>query len=247
MDYSIYKRIPMSSIQIACAVLVSLFWGMQFVVIKVGLTAFPPLFFRGSSIRRRRSDFAAVRRVIKPTRTRFDGHHLGLPGRAELRTDLYRTGPRSCRRAGGCSAVVHSLHDAAGVAIPRGAAFAARDTRPGCCVRRRCAVVSRLRCIGSAARDLADHQRRSGAGDRQRADRTPWPLRAAESLGWVPQVLAVSASIKHGQLAALRNTSPAAWWALAYAVFLGGIASFGLWIWLIRRCSMTQVAPYDLL
>jgi len=63
----------------------------------------------------------------------------------------------------------------------------------------------------------------------------------------VPQVLAVSASIKHGQLAALRNTSPAAWWALAYAVFLGGIASFGLWIGLIRRRSMTQVAPYDLL
>jgi len=103
---SIYKRILMSSIQIACAVLVSLFWGMQFVVIKVGLTAFPPLFFRGSSILRRRSDFAAVRRVIKPTRTRFDAHHLGLPGRAELRTDLYRTGPRSCRHAGGCSAVV---------------------------------------------------------------------------------------------------------------------------------------------
>jgi len=195
----------MSSIQIACAVLVTLFWGMQFVLTKDGLTAFPLLFLRGSSIRRRRSDSAAVRRPINPTRTRFDDPYPGVPGRAELRTDLYRTGLRSCRRAGGCSAVVRSLHDAAGVAIPRGAAFATRDTRPGCCVRRRCAVISRLRCIGSAARDLADRQRRSGAGDRQRADRTRWPLRAAESLGWVPQVLAVSASINHGQLAAAQH------------------------------------------
>jgi drug/metabolite transporter (DMT)-like permease len=47
MDRLVVKQIPMSPTQIACAVLVPLFWGVQFVVIKVGLTAFPPLFFVG--------------------------------------------------------------------------------------------------------------------------------------------------------------------------------------------------------
>jgi len=37
----------MSPIEVACAPLVPLLWGFQFVVIKVGLTAFPPLFFLG--------------------------------------------------------------------------------------------------------------------------------------------------------------------------------------------------------
>ena len=47
MDHSVVKEIPMSPIQIACAVLVPLCWGVQFVVIKLGLAAFPPLFFVG--------------------------------------------------------------------------------------------------------------------------------------------------------------------------------------------------------
>jgi drug/metabolite transporter (DMT)-like permease len=47
MDRLVVKEIPISPTQIACAVLVPLFWGVQFVVIKVGLTAFPPLFFVG--------------------------------------------------------------------------------------------------------------------------------------------------------------------------------------------------------
>ena len=37
----------MSFIQIACAVLVPLLWGYQFVAIKVGVAQFPPLFFLG--------------------------------------------------------------------------------------------------------------------------------------------------------------------------------------------------------
>jgi O-acetylserine/cysteine efflux transporter len=37
----------MSFIQIACAVLVHLLWGYQFVAIKVGVVEFPPLFFLG--------------------------------------------------------------------------------------------------------------------------------------------------------------------------------------------------------
>src|SRR5512140_1031128 len=35
----------MTIVQVACAVAVPLLWGYQFVVIKVGVTEFPPLFF----------------------------------------------------------------------------------------------------------------------------------------------------------------------------------------------------------
>jgi O-acetylserine/cysteine efflux transporter len=37
------------------------------------------------------------------------------------------------------------------------------------------------------------------------------------------------------------------WMALAYTIFIGGIAGFGLWFWLIARCTMTRVAPFALL
>src|SRR5205823_9563333 len=39
------RKNTMSVIQIVCAVAVPLLWGYQFVVIKVGVTEFPPLFF----------------------------------------------------------------------------------------------------------------------------------------------------------------------------------------------------------
>jgi O-acetylserine/cysteine efflux transporter len=37
------------------------------------------------------------------------------------------------------------------------------------------------------------------------------------------------------------------WTALAYTIFIGGILGFGLWFWLIARCSMSRVAPFGLL
>jgi hypothetical protein len=63
------KDSSMSPTQIACAVLVPLFWGVQFVVIKVGLTTFPPLFFLGLR-------FAAVAGILLP--------FVGRPTRREL-------------------------------------------------------------------------------------------------------------------------------------------------------------------
>ena len=35
--------------------------------------------------------------------------------------------------------------------------------------------------------------------------------------------------------------------ALAYAIFIGGIVGFGLWFWLIARCTMARVAQFALL
>lgn len=61
------KENPMSPVQIICAVLVPLFWGLQFVVIKVGLTAFPPLFFVGLQLRCSGRTSSAIRRPADPT------------------------------------------------------------------------------------------------------------------------------------------------------------------------------------
>ena len=65
----------MSRTQVACALLVPLLWGLQFAVIKIGLTAFPPLFFLGLR-------FAAVAAILLP--------FVGRPTRCEL-------GPRQCQ------------------------------------------------------------------------------------------------------------------------------------------------------
>lgn len=74
----------------------------------------------------------------------------------------------------------------------------------------------------------------------------PLKLMAWMSLLTVPQVMATSLVIEHGQLTSLHTVSPAAWWAFAYTVLFGAVAGWGLWFWLIARCSITRVAPFAL-
>ena len=59
----------MSFIQIACAVLVPLLWGYQFVAIKVGVVEFPPLFFLG--LRFLAMALLLIPFVRRPTRREF--------------------------------------------------------------------------------------------------------------------------------------------------------------------------------
>ena len=75
----------------------------------------------------------------------------------------------------------------------------------------------------------------------------PLKLMAWMSLFAVPQVIATSLVIEHGQLASLHTASVTAWLAFAYTVLFGAVAGWGLWFWLIARCSMTRVAPFALL
>jgi O-acetylserine/cysteine efflux transporter len=53
--------------------------------------------------------------------------------------------------------------------------------------------------------------------------------------------------LEHGQLASLITADERGWLALAYTIFIGGIVGFGLWFWLIARCSMGRIAPFGLL
>src|SRR5258708_20486283 len=63
------RKDTMSAIQIVCAVAVPLLWGYQFVAIKVGVTAFPPLFFL--ALRFMAIALLLVPFVKNPTRQQF--------------------------------------------------------------------------------------------------------------------------------------------------------------------------------
>jgi O-acetylserine/cysteine efflux transporter len=70
LDQSVLKGDAMSFIQIACAVLVPLLWGYQFVAIKVGVLEFPPLFFLGLR-------FLAIALLLIPFVKRPTRHQFG--------------------------------------------------------------------------------------------------------------------------------------------------------------------------
>jgi drug/metabolite transporter (DMT)-like permease len=72
----------------------------------------------------------------------------------------------------------------------------------------------------------------------------PLMLMGWSSLFTVPQVLLMSLLLEYGQLTSLVTADDRGWLALAYTVFIGGIAGFGLWFWLIARCTMGRVAPF---
>src|SRR5437870_11345938 len=57
----------------------------------------------------------------------------------------------------------------------------------------------------------------------------------------------MSLLLERGRLASLIAAEERGWLALAYTVFVGGIVGFGLWFWLLARCSMGRVAPFGLL
>src|ERR1700752_2653943 len=57
----------------------------------------------------------------------------------------------------------------------------------------------------------------------------------------------MSLFLEYGQLTSLITADERGWVALSYTIFIGGIVGFGLWFWLIARCSMGRVAPFGLL
>jgi O-acetylserine/cysteine efflux transporter len=242
----------MSPIQISCALLVPLLWGFQFVVIKTGLAAFPPLFFVGLR-------FAVIAALLLP--------FVGRPTRRELGPivlisvflgglNFALTFVGLAHGRAGVLSVAQQLSTPFTVLL----AWPLLGERPSPSVMLGLVVALGGVALSSAGSDasvaLFPVLLIIGGGlalavgnvlTKHHGPFEPLKLMAWMALLTVPQVLAASACIEHGQLAALRNASPAAWWALAYTVFLGGIAGFGLWFWLIRTCSMTQVAPYALL
>jgi O-acetylserine/cysteine efflux transporter len=242
----------MSAIQIVCAVAVPLLWGYQFVAIKVGVTEFPPLFFL--ALRFLVIALLLVPFVERPTRAQlgpiaaisiflgglnFGLFYVGLGlGSGSISAVAYQLAtPFTVLLAWPLLGERPSLTTSAGVVLAfigvvvlaAGPALSAN-------------MLPLLLVVAAAFSFAASNVLTKRHG----------PFDALMLMGWsslftVPQVLVMSLLLEHGQLASLVTADERGWLALAYTIFIGGILGFGLWFWLIGRCSMGRVAPFGLL
>jgi O-acetylserine/cysteine efflux transporter len=242
----------MSFIQIVCAVLVPLLWGYQFVAIKVGVVEFPPLFFLG--LRFLAIALLLIPFVSRPTRQEFGpiavisvflgGLNFGLfyvglgLGSGSMSAIAYQLAtPFTVLLAWPLLAERPSLITSAGVLLAF-VGVVVLAAGPGLSAN----VLPILLVVGAAFAFAVANilTKRHGPFD-------PLMLIAWTSLFTVPQVMLMSLVLEHGQFATLVTADQRGWLALAYTVVIGGIVGFGLWFWLIARCSMARVAPFGLL
>jgi O-acetylserine/cysteine efflux transporter len=242
----------MSPIQILCAVLVPLIWGYQFVAIKVGVVEFPPLFFLGLRFlaiallliplakwptRQQLGPIAAISVFLGGMNfglfyvglglgsgsTTAIAYQLATPFTVLLAWPLLSQRPPLMTSAGVVLAFVGVVVLAAG---------------PGLSAN----ILPILLVVGAAFGFAVSSVLTKRYGPFDAFMLTGW-----SSLFTVPQVMLLSLILEHGQLATLVTADERGWLALAYTVFIGGIIAFGLWFWLIARCSMDRVAPFGLL
>ncbi|SEI22530.1 EamA family transporter [Tardiphaga sp. OK245] len=242
----------MSLIQIVCAVMVPLLWGYQFVVIKVGIVEFPPLFFLG--LRFLAMALLLVPLVKKPARQElspvaaisvflgglnFGLFYVGLGlGSGSITAVAYQLAtPFTILLAWPLLAERPSLITSSGVLLAfLGVVVLAAG--PGLSAN----AIPILLVVGAALAFAVANvlTKRHGPFD-------PLMLTGWSSLFTVPQVMLMSFVLEDGQLTSLVTADERGWLALAYTVFIGGIVGFGLWFWLIARCTMGRVAPFGLL
>ena len=242
----------MSLIQIACAVMVPLLWGYQFVVIKVGIVEFPPLFFLG--LRFLAMALLLVPFVKKPAHQElspvaaisiflgglnFGLFYVGLGlGSGSISAVAYQLAtPFTILLAWPLLAERPSLITSSGVLLAfLGVVVLAAG--PGLSAN----AIPILLVVGAALAFAVANvlTKRHGPFD-------PLMLTGWSSLFTVPQVMLMSFVLEEGQLTSLVTADERGWLALAYTVFIGGIVGFSLWFWLIARCTMGRVAPFGLL
>lgn len=242
----------MSAIEIVCAVAVPLLWGYQFVIIKLGLTQFPPLFFL--ALRFLIIALLLVPFVERPTRRHlgpiaaislflgglnFGLFYVGLElGSGSMSAVAYQLAtPFTILLAWPLLAERPSLTTCAGVVLAFAGVVVFGSER-GLSAN----ALPLLLVVGAAFSFAVSNVLTKRYGPFE-----PMTLMGWSSLFTVPQVLLMSLLLEHGQLASLATADEHGWLALAYTIFVGGILGFGLWFWLIARRSMGRVAPFGLL
>src|SRR5262245_23786341 len=184
--------------------------------------------------------------TVRPYRSYF-----GFPWWTKLRALLCWSWARLGKHVGDRISTRHALYYPVSLAAARGEAISNYLHRSGDCIRRRGRVgkpgltanlLPLLLVVGSAFAFAMSNvlTKRYGPFD-------PLMLMGWSSLLTVPQVTLMSLLLEHGQLTSLVTADQRGWLALAYTIFIGGILGFGLWFWLIARCSMGRVAPFGLL
>ena len=211
----------MSAIQIICAVAVPLLWGYQFVMIKVGVTEFPPLFFL--ALRFLAIALLLVPFVNRPTRQQlgpiaaislflgglnFGLFYVGLGlGSGSLSAVAYQLAtPFTVLLAWPLLAEKPSLTTSAGVVLAFfGVVVLAAG--PGLSAN----ALPLMLVVGAAFAFAVSNvlTKRYGPFD-------PLMLMGWSSLLTVPQVMVMSLLLEHGQLASLATADERGWLALAY-------------------------------
>ena len=242
----------MNVIHIVAALLVPLLWGIQYVVIKSGLTVLPPLFFAGLR-------FAVIAAILIPFVGRirkpeiwpiflislfmggvnFAGAFIGLTqapaGIAGIANQLWT--PFTLMLAWPMLGEKPSARVMLGVGVALcGVAFAVVD--PGLEVPLVPMLFILVSAIGLAVGNVL--AKKFGPFD-------PVRLFAWMSFFTGFQLLGLSLIVESDQIHAFQSASSSEWLAFAFTVMLGGIVAFITWFWLIARFSMARVAPYALL
>ncbi len=75
----------------------------------------------------------------------------------------------------------------------------------------------------------------------------PIGLNSYVSLIAFPSLLMLSFILEDGQVDSVMNASFEAWGALFYTAIIGGILAFFIWYWLLNAYSVNKVSPYGLL
>lgn len=242
----------MNAIHIAAAMLVPFLWGLQYVVIKAGLTVLPPLFFAGLRFaviaailipfvgRIRRSEIRSVFLIsLFMGGVNFAGAFIGLTqapaGIAGIANQLWT--PFTLVLAWPMLGEKPSARVMLGVGVAMcGVAFAVVD--PGLKVPAVPMLFVLVSAVGLAIGNVL--AKKFGPFD-------PVRLFAWMSFFTAFQLLGLSLVIENGQMQALQSASSSEWLAFSFTVMLGGIVAFITWFWLIARFSMARVAPYALL
>jgi O-acetylserine/cysteine efflux transporter len=242
----------MKAIHIAAALLVPFLWGLQYVVIKAGLTVLPPLFFAGLR-------FAVIAAILIP-----------FVGRIR-RPEIWPIFLISCFMGGvnfACAFVglTQSPAGVAGIANQLWTPFTLMLAWPMLGERPSARMVLGVAiALGGVVLSIADPRLKIptiptlfligsalGLGMGNVLTRKFGPFDPVKLFAWMSfftaiQLLGLSLFVESGQVAALQHASSSEWLAFAFTVMLGGIAAFVTWFWLIVRFSMTRVAPYALL
>ena len=242
----------MSAIQIVCAVAVPLLWGYQFVAIKVGVAEFPPLFFLALR-------FLAIALLLVPFVKTPSRGQLGPVAAISiflggLNFGLFYVGLGL--GSGSMSAVAYQLATPFTVLL----AWPLLSERPSLTTSAGVLLAFVGVIVLAAGPDLSGNGHPlllvvgaafafavSNVLTKRYGPFDPLMLMGWSSLFTVPQVMLMSLLLETGQVASLATADGRGWLALAYTIFIGGIIGFGLWFWLIGRCSMSRVAPFGLL
>ena len=242
----------MSALQIVCAIAVPLLWGYQFVAIKVGVLEFPPLFFLALR-------FLAIALLLVPFVKRPTRRQLGPVAAISiflggLNFGLFYIGLGL--GSGSLSAIAYQLATPFTILL----AWPLLAERPSLATSTGVVVAFSGVVVLAVGPDLAANAlplllvvgaafafAMSNVLTKRYGPFEPLMLMGWSSLLTVPQVALMSLVLERGQLASLVTADQRGWLALAYTIFIGGILGFGLWFWLIARCSMGRIAPFGLL